>query len=216
MFIGHFGAGFAAKKIDSGPSLGTMFMASQFIDLLWPILLLLGIERVAVNPGDTAFTPLNFVHYPFSHSFLGVLAWAALFGIVHWSIKRNLRSALLLGALVLSHWFLDLIVHRPDLPLFPWGDVKVGLGMWNSVFLTLIVELLIFSTGVYIYQKTTHAENKTGLFGFWGLVVFLVLVYLMNAFGPPPPSEGPIAYMAFSMWLLIAWGYWIDRNRRQR
>ena len=109
MFIGHFGIGFAAKKISPKPSLGTLILASQFIDLLWPIFLIFGIEKVIINPGNTAVTPLNFIYYPFTHSFLGVLIWAFLFSTVYYLFRKNLKISLLLGALVLSHWILDLI-----------------------------------------------------------------------------------------------------------
>ncbi len=214
MFIGHFGAGLAAKKLDNRPSLATFFMAAQFIDLIWPIFLLFGIERVEIDPGNTAFTPLNFVYYPFTHSFLGVLFWAVLFGGVYYIIKKNQKSALILGGLVMSHWALDLLVHRPDLPLFPWTDLKVGLGLWRSVLLTIVVEGLIFSAGVYLYLKTTKAENKKGVIGFWSLIVFLVLVYFMNVFGPPPETAEPIAVLGLSQWILVAWTYWIDKNRK--
>ncbi|MGD9487331.1 MAG: metal-dependent hydrolase [Calditrichaceae bacterium] len=214
MFIGHFGAGLAAKKLDNRPSLATFFMAAQFIDLIWPIFLLFGIERVEIDPGNTAFTPLNFVYYPFTHSFLGVLFWAVLFGGVYYIIKKNQKSALILGGLVMSHWALDLLVHRPDLPLFPWTDLKVGLGLWQSVLLTIVVEGLIFSAGVYFYLKTTKAENKKGVIGFWSLIVFLVLVYFMNVFGPPPETAEPIAVLGLSQWILVAWTYWIDKNRK--
>jgi len=213
MFIGHFGIGLAAKKIDNRPSLGTMFFAAQFIDLLWPIFLLVGIERVLIEPGNTAFTPLNFIYYPFSHSFFGVLVWSLIFGGIYFVIKKNLKSSLILGFLVMSHWILDLLTHRPDLPLLPWNEFKVGLGLWNSVVLTLIVEGLIFLVGAYIYIKITQAKNKKGSIGLWSLLVFLAVVYLLNIFGPPPPSEEPIAVVGLSLWLLVAWGYWIDRNR---
>jgi len=213
MFIGHFGVGLAAKKIDNKPSLGTLFMASQFIDLLWPLLLLVGLEHVIIEPGNTAFTPLNFVDYPISHGFFSVLIWSILFGLVYYIIKRNVKSSLVLGALVMSHWILDLITHRPDLPLFPWSDAKVGLGLWNSVALTIIIEGLIFIGGVYLYMKATRAENKKGSIGLWSLLIFLGVVYVSNIFGPPPPAEGPIAIVGLSQWLLIAWAYWIDRNR---
>jgi len=216
MFIGHFGAGFAAKKIDNKPSLGTMFFASQFIDLLWPILLLAGIERVQIDPGNTAFTPLNFIYYPFSHSLFGVLIWSALFGLIYFLLKRNLKSAIVLGGLVSSHWVLDLITHRPDLPLSPWLNFKMGLGLWNSIFWTILLEGSIFISGVYLYMKTSQAVNKKGTLGLWSLVLFLGFVYLLNVFGPPPPSEEPVAVLGLSLWLLVAWGYWINRNRKNR
>ena len=214
MFIGHFGVGFGAKKIATRPSLGTLLMASQFVDLLWPIFLLLNLEQVQIDPGNTAFTPLNFINYPLSHSLLGVLVWAFLFGIVYYFYRKDKKNAIILGALVISHWILDLLTHRPDLPIIPGTGVKVGLGLWNSVALTIIVESLIYILGIYLYFKATKAKNKTGSYSLWGLVIFLAIVYISNIFGPPPPGAEPIAYVGLSQWLIIFWAYWIDRNRR--
>lgn len=213
MFIGHFGAGFGAKKIDNKISLGTFFLASQFIDLLWPFFLLFGLEKVKIEPGNTAFTPLNFISYPYSHSFFGVLIWSLLFGAIYFAFRKNIKSAILLAGLVMSHWILDLITHRPDLPLIPWIDLKVGFGLWNSVIFTMLIEGLIFGVGAYFYIKSTKAENKKGKIGLWSLLIFLVIIYLMNIFGSPPPSEKAIAFVGMFQWLIIAWGYWIDRNR---
>jgi hypothetical protein len=213
MFIGHFGAGLTAKKIDAKPSLGTLFFASQFIDLLWPFFLLLGIERVEVEPGISAFTPLDFVYYPISHSLLGVLFWALLFGAVYFLFRKNFKTSLLLGILVLSHWILDFITHIPDLPLSPGVDIKLGFGLWNSVPLTIIIEGLIFILGIIFYLSVTKAVNKKGTYIFWGLIFFLVLIYIMNIIGPPPGDADAIGYVGLSQWLLIAWGYWIDKNR---
>jgi len=216
MFIGHFGVGLASKKIDKKISLGTLFFASQFIDLIWPIFLLFGLEKVKIDPGNTAFTPFDFVYYPFSHSFFAVLVWGILFGAVYYLIKKNIKSSILLGSLVLSHWVLDLITHKPDLPLFFGEGTKLGLGLWNSVIFTLLLEGAIFAVGAFLYLKVTRPNTRTGSVSLWSLLIFLSVVYLMNTFGPPPPSEGPIAYMGLSMWLLVAWGYWIDRNRTIR
>ena len=214
MFIGHFGVGFGAKKIDTRPSLGTFFLAAQFADLLWPFLLILGIEKVEIKPGISAMNPLDFVHYPFTHSLLFIIIWGVLFGAVYFFFKKNLKSAILLGVLVVSHWVLDLIVHIPDLPLYPGSALKVGFGLWNSIAATVIVEGLIFLGGVYLYFKSTKAENKKGTFALWSLVIFLILVYVMNIIGPPPDSAQAIGYVGLSQWLIIAWGYWIDRNRK--
>ena len=123
MFIGHFGAGLAAKKLDSSPSLGTLFFASQFIDLLWPFFLLMGLESVKIDPGNTAFTPLDFISYPFTHSLAGVLVWSILFGVVYYWRKKQLKTSLILGGLVLSHWVLDFFTHRPDLLLIPGYEI---------------------------------------------------------------------------------------------
>jgi len=217
MFIGHFGVGFAAKKAIKKTSLGTLFLASQFVDLLWPILLILGIEKVEINPANTGLTPLNFVYYPFSHSLLAAIIWAFIFGLVYYLIKKDLRSAVWCGLLVPSHWILDLIVHRPDLPLFPGNNSPmVGLGLWTSVYGTIIVEVGIFLAGVYFYFKTTKAKNKTGSISLWVLIIFLLLVYFMNIFGPQPDSVDSIEYVGLSQFILIAWGYWIDKNRQVR
>jgi membrane-bound metal-dependent hydrolase YbcI (DUF457 family) len=141
MFLGHFGAGFAAKAIAPRVSLGWLFAAAQFIDLLWPTLLLAGIERVRIAPGATAVTPLVFEHYPVSHSLAAVLAWAALVGALYFAVKRDRRGATVLAALVASHWFLDAIVHAPDLPLYPGSATLAGMGAWSSLPLTLAIEL---------------------------------------------------------------------------
>ncbi len=213
MFIGHFGAGFGAKRIDAKPSLGTLFLAAQFIDLLWPVFLLLGVENVTVVPGNTAFNPLEFTYYPFSHSLFFVLIWALVFGGGYYLFKKSLKTSLVLGALVLSHWFLDLIVHVPDLPLFPWNDFKLGLGLWNSVPFTILLEGGIFIFGFYLYAASTKAKNKKGIIGLWSLIFFLAFIYVMNLFSSPPPSGDAIGIVGLSQWLLIIWGYWVGRNR---
>lgn len=211
MFIGHFGAGLAAKKIDERPSLGTLFLAAQFVDLLWPVFILAGIEKVKIEPGNTAFTPLNFVYYPFSHSLLAAVFWALLFGAVYYFFKKNLRTSILLGALVISHWILDFISHRADLPLVPWSNIKVGLGLWNSLPLTIIVEGLIFCTGAWFYISYVRANNKRGFYRIWGLLIFLAVIYINNIFASPPPNEEAIGLVGLSQWIIIAWGYWIDK-----
>jgi len=214
MFIGHFGAGFAGKKFSKSASLGTYLMAAQWIDLIWPIFVLLGIEKVEIEPGISSVTPLDFTYYPFTHSLFGVLIWALLFGFVYFLIKKNTRVAIILGLLVLSHWVLDLFVHIPDLPIFPGLDIKVGFGLWNSFAATLILEGLVFAVGLFLYLKSTKAKNKTGTFALWGLVVFLVAIYISNLLGPPPQSTKAIGIVGNAQWLIILWGYWIDKNRK--
>jgi len=213
MFIGHFGAGFAGKKFEKSASLGTYFMAAQWIDLIWPILLLLGIEKAEIKPGVTTVTPLDFTYYPFTHSLFGVIVWAVLFGMVYFVIKKKSRTAIILALLVISHWVLDLIVHIPDLPIFPGESIKVGFGLWNSFAATIIFEGLIFALGAYLYFKTTRAKNKIGMYSFVGLIVFLVVMYLANLFGPPPNSIEAIDIVGNAQWLIILWGYWIAKNR---
>jgi hypothetical protein len=213
MFIGHYGVGFAGKKVDNKPSLGTLFFAAQFLDLIWPVFILTGIEKVKIEPGLMAANPLDFTYYPFSHSLLFAVVWGTIFGIIYFIIRKNIKGSILLGLLVLSHWILDLIVHRPDLPIFPWGNLKVGFGLWNSVPFSVAVELFIFAVGAYFYSSVTKPKNKKGTYTFWGLIIFLVLIYAANVFGSPPPSVEAIGFAGLSQWLIIAWAYWIDRNR---
>ena len=212
MFIGHFALGFAAKKAAPKTSLGMLFLAAQFVDLLWPTLLLLGIERVAIVPGITAVTPLDFQSYPVTHSLVAGAFWASAVAMVYALLTRNLRGAVVMAGLVLSHWFLDLLMHRPDLPIVP-GGLKVGLGLWNSLPGTLVVEFGLYAFGIWLYARSTVAKNRTGTWALWGLVVFLAVMHLVNIFGPPPPSVGMIAWAGHAMWLLVLWGWWIDRNR---
>lgn len=216
MFLGHFGAGMAGKKVAPRVSLGTLFLASQFIDLLWPLFLIFGIEKVKIDPGNTAVTPLDFIYYPFSHSLIAVLFWALMFGAVYFLLRKDFKAAVILGLLVTSHWILDLLTHRPDLPIYPGGSAFVGLGLWNSLAGTIVVEGAIFIAGVYLYISATKAKNKSGLYGFWALIFFLVIIYISNLFGPPPPSVEPLGYVGLAQWLLILWAYWIGRNREQK
>ncbi len=180
MFIGHFGVGFAAKKIITKPSLGTLFLASQFIDLLWPLFLLLDVEHVKIDPGNTVVTPLNFIYYPFSHSLIGVIIWAVLFGGIYYLLKKDLKVSIWLGVLVTSHWVLDLITHRPDLPLLFNNETLVGFGLWNSLIATILVEGSIFIAGVYYYLKVTTSQNRTGTIALWSLIGFLIIIYISN------------------------------------
>ncbi len=212
MFLGHFGVALAAKKVAPRTSLATLFLGAQLVDLVWPILVLAGVERVRVEPGNTAFTPLDFESYPVTHSLALDLVWSVALGAVYYALRRDRRGAVTVGALVLSHWVLDLVTHRPDLPLWPGGS-KVGLGLWDSVAGTLVVELAIFLGGVALYAASTRARNAVGRWAFAALVAFFLLVYVANVLGPPPPSSEAVGATALAMWLFVPWAWWIDRNR---
>lgn len=215
MFIGHFAVAFAAKRLAPTVSLGTLFLAAQLADLMWPVLVLLGIERVEVNPGITALTPLDFAHYPYSHSLLALIGWSLLFTVSYTFARRaRLGVAITIAAVVLSHWFLDLITHRADLPLTLGGTHRFGFGLWNSVLATVIVEGTVFAAGVFFYVRATRPADTIGSRGLWALVIFLLVVYFASIFGPPPPSSTAVAWTAMAMWLLVAWGYWVDAHRR--
>ncbi len=212
MFLGHFGAALAAKPLAPRSSLGTLVAAGLFLDLLWPALVLLGVERVRIDPGNTAVTPLDFEHYPFTHGLVAVVLWAAAFGAAYlWRTGRR-RGAVVAAALVASHWVLDLVVHRPDLPI-AWGDPKVGPGLWNSVPATLAVELAVFGGGLVLYLRSTAPRDGVGRWALAGFVALLLAIYAANLLGPPPPSARAVGAAGLGLWLFVVWAAWIDRHR---
>ena len=216
MFIGHYAVALAAKKAAPKVSLGTLFFSVQLVDMLWPLFLLVGLEHVRIDPGNTVVTPLDFYDYPITHSLVGALAWSLLFGLVYFGARRYTKGALILAAGVFSHWVLDLIVHSPDLPLMP-GGVKVGLGLWNSRPGTLVVELGLYAIGIALYLSATTAQDRTGRYALWALLALFLVLYLGNIFNPtPPPSATAVAWLGLGTWLFVPWAYWIDRHRRSR
>jgi hypothetical protein len=212
MFIGHFAVGFAMKLAAPRTNLGWLIAAPIFLDLIWPIFVLAGLERVEVEPGNTAFTPLNFVHYPISHSLAATVGWSIAAAAVYLAVSKYRTGALVVGLGVLSHWVLDAGVHRPDLPLYPGGQM-VGLGLWNSVGATLAIECLMFAVGVWIYARMTKPVDKIGSIGFWAFVLFIAVIYAGNVFGPPPPNATAVASVTLAMWILPFWAGWFDRHR---
>lgn len=213
MFIGHFGVALAAKRVAPRVSLGATLFATCFLDAVWPLLVIAGIERVEIAPDITRMTPLDFVHYPWSHSLLMAFVWGLAFAAIYWWLRRRPRDAVLVGAIVVSHWVLDWIVHRPDLPLFPGDASRHGLGLWNEPGVELPLEAGIFAGGIYLYLSGTRARDRIGTIAFWALVVVLVASFAGAVFGPPPPSARIVAYSGLIGYLMVAWGYWIDRHR---
>jgi membrane-bound metal-dependent hydrolase YbcI (DUF457 family) len=215
MFIGHFAVGLAAKRAAPAVSLGTFILSCQLADLVWPTLVLIGVEHVSVVPGATVVTPLLFESYPYSHSLLALLGWGALVAVVYRIARPRtpLTTLLLLAGVVVSHWVLDVATHRPDVPIAPGLDTKIGFELWRSLPATMIVEGVMFVAGIALYLSATRARDRTGTYAFWGLIAFLVLTNVGNMFGPPPPSAVVVAWSAQALWLLVAWGYWIDRHR---
>jgi hypothetical protein len=212
MFVSHYAVALGAKRFAPRASLGTLILAGQFLDLIWPFFVLAGLERVSVDPGNTLFTPLDFEHYPWSHSLAASIGWGVLFAGVYYAIRRHAPTAFVLGTLVVSHWFLDFLSHRPDLPLIP-GGAKVGLGLWNSLAGTMLVEIVLFTTGTLLYLWATRPKDRTGRAALAALIGFLLLIQVANAFSPPPPSGQAVATLALLSWLFPLWGWWIDRHR---
>ncbi len=232
MFIGHFALGYAAKRWAPGISLAVLFAAALFADLLWPVLVALGIEHVRIAPGITASTPLEFISYPYSHSLLTLTLFGGLFG---WlarlrALRFHLRAQRFGGqvggagsstvfvivlALVVSHWVLDVVTHIPDLPLYPGGP-KFGLGLWNSVPGTLAVETVMFALGVWVYARATAPRDAIGKWGFFGVTAFLFVGFAVNANGTPPPSVTALWIMALGLGALTLWLAWLADHHRLR
>ena len=215
MFIGHFAVGFAAKRVQPGLSLGWLMAATLLPDLLWAFFLLTGLERVRIAPGDTAVTPLEFQHYPYSHSLLASLAWAGLLAVLG-ARRHGRRAAVVLAAGVLSHFCLDWVSHRPDLPLYPGSEIRVGLGLWRSVPGTLVVESTLFGLSLWLYGQATRPRDRAGRWGLAVLVAFLVTLYAGSVLGPPPPSVNAVALADLALWPVVPWVAWIDRHRVAR
>lgn len=210
MFIGHYGLGLASRKIKESPSLALLFIAAQLLDLLWPVFVLLGIETLQIETGNTKLTPLNFISYPYSHSLLMSIFWGFLLGLIYFFITKNRKGSILLFGLVFSHWILDFITHRPDLQLSPFSDIKVGLGLWNYPVAESIIEFGLFIAGAYLYFKYAKPRRKIA---FWTLIVVFLAIQTANIFGPPPPTESAVAWSANLMWLFVIWAWWIERKQ---
>lgn len=215
MFIGHNAVGFASKRIAPRVSLGWLMAAPLLLDLIWPLMLLTGIEHMRVDPGNTRYTPLDFYDYPWTHSLAMSCVWGVLFAALYFWRSRDRRGAVVLFAGVVSHWLFDFFTHRPDLPLWPGGP-KFGLGLWNYPAATIIVESLLFFAGVVIYMRSTRARDRIGSIGFAAFVIFLMVVDVANITGPPPPSATAVAWVALSEWLLPLWAWWFDAHREAR
>lgn len=216
MLLGHYGVAFAAKRAIPRTSLGTLTLAAQLLDEIWPILLVLGVEQVRIVPGLMAANPLDFVYYPFTHSLAAAIVWSIVLGVIYYWIRRNRRSAMIVGALVLSHWILDLPMHRPDLQLWPGSSVRVGLGAWRSIPLTIVLELTVFLGGLAVYLRTTRPRDRVGSWALWSMVVVLLIIFFSGFTSPPPPNERALAFFALGIWLFVPWSYWIDRHRTAR
>ncbi|MCX8004488.1 MAG: hypothetical protein N2688_05950 [Burkholderiaceae bacterium] len=210
MFLGHYAAALAGKALAPRASLGTLTCAAVFADLLWPTLVLLDLERVRIHPAQPGLTPLVFEHYPISHSLLTLVLWGAAVGAAYYARTRAAGAAAVIGALVASHWLLDAIVHRPDLPLAPDDPVRIGLGLWNSTAATLAVESSLFVGGLMLYQRATRGLGVRR----WPLALYAVLlaaIFVALSLAPPPPNVQAIAWAGQGQWLLVALAWWVDR-----
>jgi membrane-bound metal-dependent hydrolase YbcI (DUF457 family) len=214
VFIGHFAVAFAAKKAAPGVSLGTLVLAAVFLDVVWPVLVLAGIETFRIVPGITAINPFDFTYYPWSHSLLMTLVWSAVFALVYWAASGDRNGAVWVGLVVASHWVLDFASHRPDMPLYPGGSEKVGLGLWQSIAATFAVEGALFAAGVALYLRATRSRDRVGTIAWWTFVALLLALYIPGPWAARPPSESAVAIFGIIALLIFGpWAYWTDRHR---
>ena len=213
MFIGHFAVGFAAKRFAPRTSLAPLLAAPLLLDLLWPWFLLFGWERVRIDPGNTRFVPLDLVYFPWSHSLLMSVVWATVFALIYHLIAQYWPGTLAIWIGVVSHWVLDWITHRPDMPLYPGGP-RLGLGLWNSIAGTMVVEILLLAVGVWLYVRTTRAVDHIGRYSFIANVVLLLALYIGDRFSAPPASTADIVWGSIP-WepVPLLWAWWFDRHR---
>jgi hypothetical protein len=216
MFIGHFAVGFAGKRFAPRTSVATLIAAAIFLDILWPIFVLLGWEQVRIDPGNTPFTPLEFVSYPWSHSLLMSLLWATAFALIYYAATRYRAGSVAVWIGVNSHWILDWISHAPDMPLYPGGP-RLGLGLWNSIPATLVVELLMFAVGVELYVRTTRSRDRVGRYALPAYIILLLTAYVSDRFSDPPASVNQVVWFGIiAECIVIPWAWLIDRHRELR
>jgi hypothetical protein len=205
MFVGHYGVSFAIKRASPAIPLWVLFLAVQLLDVLWAPLVLLGVEKVRIVPGITRTNPLDLYYMPYTHSLIGAAAWSLAAYVVYRLWRRaNGRAAVLVGLAVFSHWVLDFVAHRPDLPLYD-DTAKVGLGLWNLPALAFLIELLLLFGFLWAFLRT-QAARKTSMLIFGGVMAAVQAVVF---FGPPPDSDTSIAITAIVAYVLftglVAW-----------
>ena len=216
MFVGHLAVAFIGKRAAPSVSLGWHMAAVTALDLIWPFLLLAGVETVTIQSGATAFTPLVFDSYPWSHSLMMSVVWAAvLYALARWR-GASKQAAMVLGILVVSHWVLDFVSHAPDMPLWPGGSPRFGLGLWNSIPATLVVEGLLWVAGITVYLKVRRPLRWQGVLAFWSFVAVCTLMWIAGPWSPPPPSVRSLAWFGLIGWLVIPWSAWADRHSAPR
>ena len=216
MFIGHYGLAYAARGSEKRLPLWVYFVAVQWVDVVWTILIWFGIERVHIQPGANPSNPFVFDYYPYTHSLAAGIGWAALAYVVYRILTKRhgpLRPGGYLALAVLSHWFLDFLVHEPDLPLFDESR-KVGLGLWNHPMIELAVELLLLTAGAVYYFTKCHELSNRRRVAIVALCVFMVAMQLVSAFGPPPPSVRVMAASGLVLYLLFALGAYLAEGPR--
>jgi len=216
MFVGHYAASLALKKFEKRASLGVLFLAVQLVDILFFPFVLLGIERINIIENYTQSTHFQLEYMPFTHSLLGSVLWAAAaYALFRWVFVKNHAIALVVALAVFSHWVLDLVVHTPDLPLWSDASLKLGFGLWNNAIATYVLEAALLLGALWLYLKSTAASTTSGKYGMGVFVVFLLLVNVMNIFGPlGSDSKVQLSVSALAAYFVFAGiAFWLDKKR---
>ena len=216
MFVGHYAAALALKKFEKRASLGVLFLSVQLADIVFFPLVLLGIERINIIENFTQSTHFELEYMPYTHSLVGSVLWAlAAYALFRWVIVKNHAVALVVALAVFSHWVLDLVVHTPDLPLWNDASLKLGFGLWNNAIAVYVLEAALLLGALWIYLKSTSASTATGQYGMGVFVVFLLLVNILNIFGPmQDDSKVALAVSALAAYFLFAAvAFWLDKKR---
>jgi hypothetical protein len=219
MFIGHYSAALVLKKVEKKSSLGWLFLGVQLVDIVLFLFVLLGLERINIVENFTASTHLELEFIPYTHSLLSSFVWAiiAYFFVRALPIKENQHKdkiALVIALGVFSHWFFDLIVHTPDLPLAGDNSPKLGLGLWNNAILSFTVEAILLLMGLWVYLRATKGETFLGKYGMVIFAIILIAMNTYNIFGPPPENSEFFAVFSLTIYFALAGGaFWLDRKR---
>lgn len=210
MFVGHLALALAGKRAAPEASLGWHMAAVTALDLAWPVFVLMGVEHVRVVPGATAFNPLVFDHYPWSHSLVMAAGWGTLLAGLARAFGISRRTALIIWALVVSHWVLDFITHAPDMPFWP-GSARVGLGLWNSIPGTLVIEGAMWIAGIALYLRGRGSTRWIGPVALWSMIIISTVMWASGPWSPPPPDARSLGWFALIGWVMIPWAALADR-----
>jgi membrane-bound metal-dependent hydrolase YbcI (DUF457 family) len=205
---------FAAKRAAPRTSLGTLFLTAGWLDLLSPLLLVLGLEHFSITMGDTALSAQAFTDYPLTHSLVATLVFGTLGATLYFARTRNRSAALVVGAAVLSHWVLDFATHRRGMPVWPWHHgAHVGLGLWRHPTAAIVVESAMFVGAVWLYLRGTQHKDRLGRWGIAAFAGFLAVLFVATLVSPPPPNAGVLAGVGIAGWLIPLLAWWVDRHR---
>jgi hypothetical protein len=204
MFVGHYGISFAAKPVAPRVPLWVWFIAVQWLDVIWSLLVLAGVEQLRIVPGFTQANALDLYYMPYTHGLPGSLALSLAFGaIVALFIPgHRAMTVLLVAAASFSHWVLDLVVHVPDLPLYD-NTAKVGLGLWRHIILSFPLELIVLGLGAWFYARMTTFKAN-GQYLYWAFIILLAAFQIYANFGPPPSSPAAMAVTALLFYVVLA------------